>query len=116
MNGVESVGSIAAGGRYDGLVGMFEPKMAKGSKNFAPCVGISIGIERIFAIMEQRALTGLDKVRTTETEVYVVSAQKNLCEERLKLCQELWAAGIKVCSSFFLLQKGREIRLFGYTL
>ena len=46
-----SVGSVAGGGRYDGLVGMFD---AKGKK--VPCVGVSIGIERIFAIMEQRAL------------------------------------------------------------
>ena len=46
-----SVGSVAGGGRYDGLVGMFD---AKGRK--VPCVGVSIGIERVFAIMEQKAL------------------------------------------------------------
>lgn len=36
------------------------------------------------------------KVRTTETEVYVISAQKNLVEERMRLCSELWAADVKV--------------------
>ena len=36
------------------------------------------------------------KTRTTETEVYVVSAQKNLVEERMMLCRELWDADIKV--------------------
>lgn len=36
------------------------------------------------------------KVRTTETDVYVVSAQKNLTEERMKLCSELWDSNIKV--------------------
>ena len=36
------------------------------------------------------------KTRTTETEVYVVSAQKNLVEERMKICKELWDADIKV--------------------
>lgn len=45
-----SVGSVAGGGRYDGLVGMFDPKGRK-----VPCVGVSIGIERIFSIMEQKA-------------------------------------------------------------
>ena len=45
-----SVGSVAGGGRYDGLVGMFDPKGKK-----VPCVGVSIGIERIFSIMESRA-------------------------------------------------------------
>ncbi|XP_074958439.1 histidine--tRNA ligase, cytoplasmic-like isoform X5 [Phalacrocorax aristotelis] len=44
-----SVGSVAGGGRYDGLVGMFDPKGRK-----VPCVGVSIGIERIFSILEQR--------------------------------------------------------------
>jgi histidyl-tRNA synthetase len=39
------VGSIAAGGRYDKLVGMF-------SDADVPCVGISIGVERVFAILE----------------------------------------------------------------
>ena len=46
-----AVGSVAGGGRYDNLVGMFDPKGKK-----VPCVGVSIGIERVFAIMEQKAL------------------------------------------------------------
>ena len=41
------VGSVAGGGRYDKLVGMFDPK-----KRDVPCVGVSIGIERLFSIME----------------------------------------------------------------
>lgn len=45
-----TVGSVAAGGRYDDLVGMFDLKARK-----VPCVGVSIGIERIFSIMEQKA-------------------------------------------------------------
>lgn len=49
-----SVGSVAGGGRYDGLVGMFD---SKGKK--VPCVGVSIGVERVFAIMESRALVGI---------------------------------------------------------
>ena len=41
------VGSIAAGGRYDNLIGMF------GSKQ-VPAVGMSLGIERVFNIMEEQ--------------------------------------------------------------
>jgi hypothetical protein len=37
-----------------------------------------------------------EKVRTTETQVLVASAQKKLLKERLKLVSELWDAGIKV--------------------
>ncbi|KAJ8337530.1 hypothetical protein SKAU_G00364960 [Synaphobranchus kaupii] len=85
-----SVGSVAGGGRYDGLVGMFDPKGRK-----VPCVGVSIGIERVFSIMEQKAEASAEKVRTTETQVMVASAQKNLLEERLKLAAELWDSGIK---------------------
>lgn len=88
--GGTSVGSVAGGGRYDGLVGMFDPKGRK-----VPCVGVSIGIERVFSIMEQKAELSAEKVRTTETQVMVASAQKNLLEERLKLTAELWNAGIK---------------------
>ena len=90
-----SVGSVAGGGRYDGLVGMFDPKGKK-----VPCVGVSIGIERVFSILESRAQASNMKTRTTETEVYVVSAQKNLVEERMKLCRELWDADIKTEQSY----------------
>ncbi|XP_018417415.1 PREDICTED: histidine--tRNA ligase, cytoplasmic-like isoform X6 [Nanorana parkeri] len=85
-----SVGSVAGGGRYDGLVGMFDPKGRK-----VPCVGVSIGIERIFSIMEQKAEALETKIRTTETQVLVAAAQKKLLEERMKLIAELWNAGIK---------------------
>lgn len=40
-----------------------------------------------------------EKVRTTEVQVMVASAQKNLLEERLKLVTELWNAGLKVCTT-----------------
>ncbi len=43
------VGSVAGGGRYDKLVGMFD---AKG--NDVPCVGISLGIERIFTLVQAK--------------------------------------------------------------
>ncbi|XP_074649907.1 histidine--tRNA ligase-like isoform X2 [Tubulanus polymorphus] len=84
------VGSVAGGGRYDDLVGMFDTKGKK-----VPCIGVSLGIERIFSIMEAKAQANGAKVRTTETEVYVISAQKNLLEERMKLCNELWDSNVK---------------------
>ena len=40
-------GSIASGGRYDNLMEMF------GSKKVTT-IGVSLGIERVFEIMEQR--------------------------------------------------------------
>uniref|UniRef100_A0A8C0MIA6 histidine--tRNA ligase n=2 Tax=Canis lupus familiaris TaxID=9615 RepID=A0A8C0MIA6_CANLF len=85
-----NVGSVAAGGRYDGLVGVFDPK-----GHTVPCVGLSIGVERIFAILEERMKTAGLKIRTTETQVFVATPQKNFLHERLKLISELWDAGIK---------------------
>ena len=84
------VGSVAAGGRYDYLVGMFE------KKSNVPCVGVSIGIERLFTIMEAKAKAEKQKLRTTKTEVFVVTAQKNLIEERMKILKILWDNGVKV--------------------
>ena len=62
-DGVSQVGSIAAGGRYDDLVGMFS---VSGQK--IPCVGVSIGVERVFAIMEKRAA---DEGKLAESNVQV---------------------------------------------
>jgi histidyl-tRNA synthetase len=78
------IGSIAAGGRYDNLVGMFSSKSV-------PCVGISIGVERVFAI-----LTRLDetlKPRSSPTNVYVTSPDGHLVE-RMKIANELWKVGV----------------------
>ena len=51
--------------RYDGLVGMFDPKGRQ-----VPCVGVSIGIERVFSILESRAkAAGGQSVRTVDTQV-----------------------------------------------
>eukprot|EP00096_Caligus_rogercresseyi_P008034 TRINITY_DN2630_c0_g1_i1.p1 TRINITY_DN2630_c0_g1~~TRINITY_DN2630_c0_g1_i1.p1 ORF type:complete len:604 (+),score=179.13 TRINITY_DN2630_c0_g1_i1:316-2127(+) len=92
---IYQVGSVAGGGRYDKLVGMFDPR-----KRDVPCVGMSIGIERLFTIMEAKVLKEKSRIRTVETEVLVASAQKNLMEERMRLCQELWDGGIKTEHSY----------------
>lgn len=86
------VGSIAGGGRYDGLVGMFSGKQI-------PAVGVSIGIERVFAILEEK-YKGDNAVRANETQVYIAQATKNLVAERLKICSELWSIGVKAETSY----------------
>lgn len=101
-----SVGSIAGGGRYDNLVGMFDPRHKQ-----VPCVGVSVGIERIFSVIEAKLAAAKTKVRTTEVEVYVASAQKNLVEHRLQLCKELWDAGVKVLH-IYLSVAGIEMKIF----
>ncbi|CAF0810174.1 unnamed protein product [Rotaria sordida] len=85
-----AVGSVAGGGRYDGLVCKIDPR-----KRSVPCIGASIGVERIFAIKEHQMIESQIQTKTIETEVYVASAQKNLIEERMKLCSYLWANDFK---------------------
>lgn len=89
QNSEDGVGSIAGGGRYDNLVALFDPKAKP-----VPCVGVSIGIERILSILENR--NSNVKIRTVETQVYVASAQKNLLEDRMSILRELWDNGFKV--------------------
>jgi histidyl-tRNA synthetase len=57
---VKGVGSVSGGGRYDELVSMFAQKGVK-----IPCVGFSIGIERLFSIMEARAKVRLSAPYTS---------------------------------------------------
>ncbi|KAF8323686.1 histidyl-tRNA synthetase [Clavulina sp. PMI_390] len=97
------VGSIAGGGRYDDLVGMFAAAASNSNSMAAgiPCVGVSIGVERVFSILlqkekEKAAATGLAAAgRKNETEVYVMSLGDGLILERMEVAKELWAAGIK---------------------
>jgi histidyl-tRNA synthetase len=90
------VGSVAAGGRYDNLVGMFLPKAQ------IPCVGISFGVDRIFSITKAR----LEKekksaaLRSSEVDAYVMAfggkGFTGMLTERMDICQKLWSAGIRV--------------------
>lgn len=90
------VGSVAAGGRYDNLVGMFS------GKNQIPCVGISFGVDRIFSITKARmaADKNAEQVRNSEVDVYVMAfggkGFTGLLKERMSVCAKLWEAGIKV--------------------
>lgn len=92
-----TVGSIAGGGRYDNLVGMFDPRGKQ-----VPCVGVSIGVERIFSVLEAKYAAEGIKLRTSEVEIYVASAHKGLHEKRLKIVSELWDAGIRAEHSYKL--------------
>ncbi|KAJ7508424.1 hypothetical protein B0H11DRAFT_1792317 [Mycena galericulata] len=90
------VGSIAAGGRYDGLVGMFTTAAsADGKKGLSlPCIGVSIGLDRIFALVWPKWVE--KGGRCKETMVYVMAAGDGLLEERIRLVRELREGGLKV--------------------
>ncbi|KAI0706167.1 histidyl-tRNA synthetase [Cytidiella melzeri] len=89
------VGSIAAGGRYDNLVGMFTAAAAGEGKKAPnlPCVGVSFGLDRVFAIVWPKWVER--GMRSKDTMAYVMAAGDGLLTERVSLVQELRAAGIK---------------------
>lgn len=87
------VGSIAAGGRYDELVGMFS------NGKLIPCVGVSFGVERLFSILKARAAAEWDALAPLATDVYVMAfgggeGWTGFLGERMQTAKALWAAGI----------------------
>jgi histidyl-tRNA synthetase len=93
------VGSVAAGGRYDGLVGMFSGKPI-------PCVGISFGIDRIISIIKAR---GEATQRAKDVDVFVMAfggkGFTGMLTERMQVAQELWASDVKTEFSYKLKPK-----------
>ncbi|XP_064964793.1 histidine--tRNA ligase, cytoplasmic-like [Musa acuminata AAA Group] len=87
FKGSTQVGSIAAGGRYDNLVGMFSGKQV-------PAVGVSLGIERVFTIMEQLEKDRNQLIRASETQVLVAILGKDLTLAA-EIVGQLWDAKIK---------------------
>jgi histidyl-tRNA synthetase len=104
---VSQLGSIAAGGRYDNLVGMFSS-----SGQQTPCVGVSIGVERVFTIMERKAtecnltaqlsdvqvknlLTDCTLVLSNaNVKVYVASIGAGYVPDRMRIAKILWKNNI----------------------
>lgn len=84
------VGSIAAGGRYDNLVGMYCDRQV-------PCVGVSFGVERIYTILNARTPKKKgDSVLFPDFDVYVVAAGGGgFLLERMSICGQLTRAGIR---------------------
>jgi len=83
----QQVGSIAGGGRYDELIGMF-----CGGKTKIPSVGVSIGIERIMILLEEKMK---NQIRSNKTKVLVATIGKGMTEEKLKAGNLLWDNNIQ---------------------
>jgi histidyl-tRNA synthetase len=86
------VGSIAAGGRYDDLVGMY-------GRRPLPCVGISFGVDRIFTLLDARRNKKSTSDLAGQAQVYIMAFGgkefDGLLLERMRVARQLWAAGIR---------------------
>ncbi len=88
VDGTSQVGSISAGGRYDNLVGMFSSTGIQ-----TPCVGVSIGVERVFTIIEKRAAE-LNILQSPTIQVYIASIGAGMIAHRMRIANILWKANI----------------------
>ncbi|KAH8583388.1 histidyl-tRNA synthetase [Cryptosporidium sp. chipmunk genotype I] len=81
-----NVGSIAAGGRYDQLIGMFSQKNI-------PAVGFSVGVERIMSIIERKFETCKNynySLKGSFTDILICNVGDSLLEYRFKIASMLW--------------------------
>ena len=79
-------GSICSGGRYDRLI-----KFSSGEST--PAIGISIGLDRLFAAMESVNLTS--KVKTT-TQVYIINFDDAYLARYISIAKKLRDSGMTV--------------------
>lgn len=84
----ERVGSLAGGGRYDDLIGLFR-------KTSLPTVGVSLGIERLIVLMEKRGMYP-ELMQRTVVQVLVSVFSEALRPAALRLASQLRAADLSV--------------------
>ena len=93
INVPDFAGSLAGGGRYDGLIGMF-------GKEQIPAVGFSIGLERILYVMEERGmfqkLIDDGKIKNDSADVMITIWNEETAGESLKLAGELRTQDLRV--------------------
>lgn len=86
LDDLPSLGSVASGGRYDNLAGLY-------TKTPLPGVGASLGIDRLFAGLEELGM--IDRV-SSPVGVLIPLFDRELLPEYLKLAARLRRAGIGV--------------------
>jgi histidyl-tRNA synthetase len=81
VNVPDFAGSLAGGGRYDGLIGMF-------GKEAIPACGFSIGLERILVVMEERGMFP-PEIENSSADIMVTIWNEETIGESLKLANDL---------------------------
>ena len=80
------VGSIGGGGRYDGLAGMF-------STDDIPCVGVSVGIERVFTLVEKNM--GGEKKPNVDVVIASTTGGEEILRRKMRVAKELWEKDVR---------------------
>ncbi len=79
-------GSLGGGGRYDGPIGMFLGKDV-------PACGLSLGLERILVVMEERKMYPED---TTHLDAVMAPIEERDLKAALALCEALRKSGLRI--------------------
>ncbi|MFH1521313.1 MAG: histidine--tRNA ligase [Candidatus Micrarchaeota archaeon] len=79
----ESIGSVAGGGRYDNLLGVYGQS--------SPAVGISFGIERLITLLEEKGKS----TKKTDTILVITAVNPELYNSSLVIAAQFRKAGIK---------------------
>jgi histidyl-tRNA synthetase len=88
--GNEDYGSIAGGGRYDEIIGLF------GGEN-SPACGVSLGIERLMPLLKIKGVFNDIKLGI---EVYIATINNNLLPNAIEIAQILRQNGISTTLSY----------------
>jgi histidyl-tRNA synthetase len=80
-----NVGSVSGGGRYDNMIELYNGK-------WTPAVGISLGIERLYEIMQAENM--FKSIPKTTTKVFVVAVDDSMRQNAFLTAQALRNAGI----------------------
>jgi histidyl-tRNA synthetase len=84
LDDLPNIGSVASGGRYDDLAGLY-------TSQALPGIGASLGVDRLLAAMEELKLVG--EARTPADALVIFFAEDRL-GDYLKLAASLRAAGV----------------------
>ncbi len=95
---VATMGAVMSGGRYDELIGMF-------SKQSVPAVGISLGLSRLLAALQE---LGLIDATGGQADVFVTVFSPDTAGTSLAVAQELRAAGVSVEVSMKVGKLGKQ--------
>ena len=99
-------GSLAAGGRYDNMIGKFTGREAQ-----TPAIGISFGLDVIFDALSKKleAEKGELKIKKSNVKVYVIpiGIEKEKIGEVINIVNKLRQANIN--TDFDLSEKGRGV-------
>jgi histidyl-tRNA synthetase len=93
------VGSVAGGGRYDGLIEKFGGPPT-------PATGISLGIERLYEVLFERVR---NEMKPTRIEVFVANVNEGVALDAIRLSQELLRRGVAAEPDLMGRKLGRQL-------